>query len=193
MMDMLKQWIINLCGLVILVTAVEMILPDNSLKKYAKYVLGLIIVLIMMTPFLKIYKKNFNVETYISNSEDNIQKEVYKKEVKIKIKDREDKTIELFKENLEKQCINVLSNTYKKDKFHINIEVVKKENILYVVKINVGLSYGGVKAVRPITLGKSHKVQYEPLKNKEVEKKIKDLIFNYLGIDKDKINVYSFE
>lgn len=192
-MDILKQWVINLCGIVILVTAVEMILPDNSLKKYAKYVLGLMIVLIMMSPFLKIYDKGFNVEAFLPKSEEYMQKEAYKKEVGIKIKDNEDKTVEIFKENLSKQCINVLNNTYKKDKFHINVEVVKNKNILSLSKINVGVSNGGVKSIKKITMEKSEDIQYVPLKDREYDKNIKNLLFNYLGIDEDKVNVYSIK
>ena len=43
MIGELRNWIISICTAVIFITAVEMIMPNNSFKKYAKFVLGLIL------------------------------------------------------------------------------------------------------------------------------------------------------
>ena len=54
MIEGLKVWITSICTAIFFITAVEMILPDDSLKKYAKFVLGLILITVVISPNNKI-------------------------------------------------------------------------------------------------------------------------------------------
>ncbi|SHJ66341.1 stage III sporulation protein AF [Hathewaya proteolytica DSM 3090] len=193
MMDMLKQWIINLCGVVILITAVEMILPDNSIKKYSKYVLGLIILLVLISPIIKLYNGEFDAEVYLSKSESYFQDQEYKKNIEIYKKNNDIKTVEVFKENLSKQCIKLLKNTYKKDEFHIFIQVYEKENVISISSINIGVREGGVKNIKKVIIGKSEEEVHASLDDSNKANKIKEIICNYTGVDAESISVYKEE
>lgn len=51
-MDFLKEWVRNLVMLVILASCLELFLPMNSMKKFVRMVLGLLVVLAVMQPAL---------------------------------------------------------------------------------------------------------------------------------------------
>ena len=42
-----------------------MILPDNNMKKYAKFVLGLILIVVIIKPIIKIFEKDFDFNSYL--------------------------------------------------------------------------------------------------------------------------------
>ncbi|MCD3297735.1 stage III sporulation protein AF, partial [Clostridium botulinum] len=50
MIQSIRQWVISIATAIFFITAVEMILPNNSIKKYAKFVLGLILITVVINP-----------------------------------------------------------------------------------------------------------------------------------------------
>lgn len=64
MIETLRAWIVNISTVVLFITAVEMLLPDNSLKKYSKFVLGLILITVLINPLIK-YLIRILILTYI--------------------------------------------------------------------------------------------------------------------------------
>ncbi len=64
LIELLKVWVTNITIAIFFITAVEMILPDNSMKKYAKFVLGLLLIVVIINPIIKIFDKDFNISAY---------------------------------------------------------------------------------------------------------------------------------
>lgn len=54
MFDYIYEWLKNLAFYMILVTAFIRVLPDNSYQKYIRFFAGLILVVLLMTPILKL-------------------------------------------------------------------------------------------------------------------------------------------
>ena len=46
-MDIINKYIATLVATLVFMTAVELIAPDNSLKKYLKFVMGLILISVL--------------------------------------------------------------------------------------------------------------------------------------------------
>ena len=53
-MDFIKDWAITISGFIILSSVAEMLLPNKSFKKYAKLVLGLMLIILVMKPILNV-------------------------------------------------------------------------------------------------------------------------------------------
>ncbi|MCK4259735.1 MAG: stage III sporulation protein AF [Halanaerobiales bacterium] len=56
MIEMLKEWIKNLATIVIFSSILEMLLPNNSLKKYVKVVMGFFILLTILNPLFSLIR-----------------------------------------------------------------------------------------------------------------------------------------
>lgn len=54
MFDYLSRWLENLAFYMILMTAVLQALPDNSYQKYIRFFCGMILVVMLLSPFMKL-------------------------------------------------------------------------------------------------------------------------------------------
>jgi stage III sporulation protein AF len=58
-MEFLTQWVTNIILFVLLAVVIDMLLPNSSMQKYTKMVMGLLLIAIILTPIFKIISKDF--------------------------------------------------------------------------------------------------------------------------------------
>ncbi len=87
-MSYLIEWVTNIILFILLATVIDMLLPNSSMQKYSKMVIGLLLIAIILTPIFKLISKDF--ETTLASipslnlPEDNSMKnsiEMKKKEI----------------------------------------------------------------------------------------------------------------
>ncbi|GHI01019.1 stage III sporulation protein AF [Neobacillus kokaensis] len=64
-MEFITEWVTNIILFVLLATVIDMLLPNSSMQKYTKMVMGLLLIAIILTPIFKIISKDF--ETAITS------------------------------------------------------------------------------------------------------------------------------
>ena len=190
-MEEIKNFVITLVSMIILITAIELIAPDNSMKKYVKFVLGTILIAVMISPIISL----------ISNGE-----EVLTKEIEEYIQIADNKSIEasneykqnnseiVFKESLEQNCMSLLKEKFKDLDFEINIDCdVDMKNINYLINnVNIGVKNKEVSTIKKIIINKSND-STEVSSNEDIDKnkdEIKDYLSEKLNITRDNIEVY---
>ena len=62
-MELVNNFVVTLVTTLIFITAVEILGPDNSMKKYVKFVLGLILISVLLSPIIKFFSKGEGVVT----------------------------------------------------------------------------------------------------------------------------------
>ncbi|ASS75949.1 stage III sporulation protein AF [Tumebacillus algifaecis] len=55
MIEFLSEWMRGLILVIFLAVVLDMILPNNAMQRYVKLVMGLLIILLMLSPLLKMY------------------------------------------------------------------------------------------------------------------------------------------
>ena len=145
-MEYINNFVITLVATIIFMTAVEIISPDNSMKKYIKFVLGLILISVMINPIVKFFTdgeqelvsaiKNYESVFYegtTNENEDSISKS----------------QIESFKNNLNSNCDNLLKEKFLDKEFKSNVECeIDSDNMTYSIEsLEVGVKDGGIKLV----------------------------------------------
>lgn len=182
-MELLRSWVFNVAVTLIFITAVEMILPDNSIKKYAKFILGLILVAVILTPILEIFNgAEEKVSTQINkfqNESEKVSNEENSSTEKVKEKK--------FKENLEKNINKLIEDKYEDVESRSNIEVTAdfKKMDFNIKKVTVVLANKGVKKVEKVDLSNN-----KEKKKSSKELAIKELLKKELEIPKESIEVY---
>lgn len=192
-MELLNKFVITLVTILIFITAVEMIAPDNSMKKYLKFVLGLILITVILNPILTIilngeeelkdvisnYEREYNTDKKDEKDSENI----------IKIKE------ESFKENFNKNCESMLKQEFKNLEFKCNIDCLVdfNDNNFTINKLNIEIKDKSVKKVEKI-----EKIDINSNKDKgnKANKEYKDVvrfISKELNIDENKIDIYKIE
>jgi stage III sporulation protein AF len=192
MLEHLKVWVINICTAVFFITAVEMILPDNKMKKYAKFVLGLILITVIMNPIIKIFNNDFNLESYVNSASKYFEEKEYTKDYdKYKISSI-DNTVNVFSKNLENLCIEKLREKFPKDDYEVIVDAgydTEKENFV-INTINVGITEGKVKKIKKIKINDSKEVSSSEIEDYKKSNTIKEYLSQLMNVPTDKIKVY---
>ena len=197
LIEALGKWIVTICVAVFFATAVQMILPDNSLKKYCNFVLGLIVFVVMITPIVNFFNKDITIdklieqttmEVFSDKTQDNATYEEYRNSSM-------NTTTKVFKENLEQQCVEDLSKEFKGDEFSVNVDVAYDEvNKTFVINsMDIGINDGSIKRVEEVAIGEDKTVPAS--KEEEVlgeyGAEVKKYISSHYEIDENIIFIFS--
>ncbi|TCP52841.1 stage III sporulation protein AF [Tumebacillus sp. BK434] len=73
MMEFLSEWMRGLILVIFLAVVLDMILPNNAMQRYVKLVMGLLIILLMLSPVLKlygtsVYELDFALDKFLSKA-----------------------------------------------------------------------------------------------------------------------------
>jgi stage III sporulation protein AF len=201
-MQFLTEWITNIILFVLLATIIEMLIPNSSMQKYVKMVTGLLLIVIILTPLLNLFKKDF--EQLFSSlaltpilQEKNIENVIEMKKKEIQASQRayilEQMAVQLKNEVEEElmqqygfqvESVHVSINDEYKNEFSAedidSIEVIlsKKEN-----------SSNSIPAVKPISIDTSKPINHHQSRETNTSKEINRFLANKWGIDGGKIAV----
>ena len=191
-MEYLNQFVITLVATMIFMTAVDIIAPDNSMKKYIKFVLGLILITVMINPIIKFFTGG---EQEVVNTIKKYENMLYEG---TNIKEKEDiseQKIESFKKNLNSNCDNLLKNEFSDKEFKSNVEcTLDLENMTYSIdSLEVGIKDNSIKIVDKIKININEETE-EAVSNEamiENQEEIKNYLSDVFKIPVEKIKLYS--
>lgn len=190
-MSEIKGFVVTLVSMLILITAIELISPDNSMKKYLKFVLGTILVAVMISPIISI----------ISKGEDNLSQKIEEyvdlvenKSLETINTNNEDKSKLQFQNNLEENCNRLLKENFNEFDFKSSIDCdINMAQITYSInEVKVFVKDKSVSKIEKIIIN-SGKESTEVSSNNEViqkEEEITNYLAQTLNISKDKIKIY---
>ncbi len=141
MINFLNSWVKNLALALIIVSILEMIIPNNKTKKYVKMIMGLYILFSIISPFMensKIFNlDNLNLEFGLENMQEtsNMREEVDQTSM-------DNRLNQIYKEQLEKDIIKKIKEQgYELEDCkviaHISQEDSGIENITLKVKSKI--------------------------------------------------------
>ncbi|MGD9678015.1 MAG: stage III sporulation protein AF [Vulcanibacillus sp.] len=214
MIDWINEWVKNIVFVVLLASFVDLLLPNASMQKYARVVLGMLVILIIITPILEVFgdsisissiTKEFESDLTLGNTistlgsidsirqkgeqeyQDNILEQV---EVNMKIN---------LKQILEERLNIVINNLILKTE--VNSGVWEINQIIIYATINENLNTVKEDSIRMVeavgiknvvvnngdTLVITNEIDEE---NKKIISDIKEIIEDEWNIKKEKIAVY---
>lgn len=185
-MELFKGFITTLVTTLIFITAIELVGPDNSMKKYLKFVMGLILIAVLLNPIVKFFTQGEAEFSAIIDKYDNEISEATTNEVSsLEAKELRE---ENFKDNFNKNCNNKLSKEFKNLDFdsEINCKVDFDKMTFEINEVRVGISEKGIKRIKEVNIGEKE----ETGKEDETQENVKNFLSEELEISKDKIVVY---
>lgn len=192
-MEYLNNFIITLVATMIFMTAIEIIAPDNSMKKYIKFVLGLILISVMINPIIKFFTGGEQeVINRIKRYEDmlnlGVTNEGESKEVIEKQK-------EAFKSNLNSNCDNLLKEKFSDKNFKSDIKCnINLSDMTYSIdSLEVGVRENGIRLVDKIRININDESEEAVSNNEKIdnEEEIKNYLSELFKIPIEKIKLYS--
>ena len=192
-MEYLNNFIITLVATMIFMTSIEIIAPDNSMKKYIKFVLGLILISVMINPIIKFFTGGEQeVINRIKRYEDmlnlGVTNEGESKEVIEKQK-------EAFKSNLNSNCDNLLKEKFSDKNFKSDIKCnINLSDMTYSIdSLEVGVRENGIRLVDTIRINVNDESEEAVSNNEKIdnEEEIKNYLSELFKIPIEKIKLYS--
>lgn len=198
MIESLRQWLIAICTAMFFITAIEMLLPDNSMKKYCRFALGLILITVFINPLVKVFNKDFDINSYtakaIESFEENVKSEKSLKDFnEYKEKSKND-TIEAFENNLNSSCEKSLKEKYPDESYKVTVEADYDEesSTVCIKNVNVEIQKGSVEKVKRIDIsGKTTSAGNFNEENSGQCDKIKNYLSKELDVSEDVVHINS--
>lgn len=154
MIEFLSSWAKSLGVTIVIVSILEMLLPNNKTKKYIRMVMGVYIVFNIISPFVK-SKEIFNVNDIDINAYKST--ETSSEVDQTSMNDRIEK---LYKQELEKDIKNKINEKgYEVDKCEVNVKIAENEEQTQIIKIKLNIK-------------KSEETNTQNQKDKSIENKV---------------------
>ncbi|PAB60961.1 stage III sporulation protein AF [Anaeromicrobium sediminis] len=193
-----KDWIKNILVLVIFITAVDVILPNGSTKKYVNLVVGILVIIVIINPILLLVKGDINIEGEIIRTSTILDTNILAlKKDNIKF-DQEEQIIRVYKNKLEGHIKDRISKDYAVTVNEVDAEIIKdtsSDNFGTIKNIKVGISFkendkNDLNRIEKIYINvsnnKGENVKAEKNKSKEIDKIKKEIALFY---DLDDTNI----
>ena len=144
MISFLSSWVKNLCLALIVVSILEMILPNNKTKKYVKMVMGMYILFSIIAPFVE--NKNelkFDVENRQYSTETSATTEVIDQTT------MDSKLNELYEEKIEKNIIQKTEELgYEIDSCNVKAHISDQDTGIEQIFIRCNLDENEIETVK---------------------------------------------
>ena len=190
-MEYIKSFIETLVTIIILFSAIELISPNNSMKKYIKFVLGLIVIVVMLNPIIdfftegedKIVSTIKEYESILSTDTETSSDVAASNEVE-----------DVFIENLNKNSATELAEKFPDYKFVCDIDCnIDLNNFSYDIshaKISISTNkIQEVEKIEKVEISNDNKTNSQAYSDDE--QKILSYVSNMLGISENKIEIYT--
>lgn len=197
--EFLKNWVIDIAILFVIVSLVEIVVPNSNMKRYINVVIGMLIIIVIIAPFVSLIKHDYDID-----------KEIYRNIIN-QFESNESKDSKLLSAQemqIKEIYINKLKNDIKK--------LINEESDYEVVDVNVYISeknedYGDIEGIELVLSNEIEKeknsedvvnvIKIEEIKvdsKKQDTEKLKEfkddeiekLIFERYNISKDNIKIY---
>ena len=192
----LKNIVITLVTMLIFISAVELMAPNNKMKKYIKFILGLILISVILNPIIELIsngEKNVagSIDSYEAVFSEN-KSELNDDTLKVS-EDKADNRKKAFINNFNKNCDNLLKNQFKNMIFksEVDCDVNFTDITLNIKKLKIGIGENKVNKIKKIVIKNK-----EESNKQEVSKEYSEIIefvSKELNIPKEKIEVYKLE
>lgn len=201
--ETLKGLVTTLVSVLIFISAVQLIAPNNKMQKYIKFILGLIMITVILNPILE----------FISNGQEDISQGISKYEQvfsqsQSKNKNNTDATndskneenindtrTKAFIKNFNKNCDSLLKNKYKNMDFksEIDCDVNFMNMSLDIKKLRIGISDEKIKKIKKIDINSSKSEDVNTKEDNDQYEDVINFVSTELDVPKDKIEVYKLE
>lgn len=190
-MAYIKRFIEMLVTIIILFSAIELISPNNSMKKYIKFVLGLILIVVMLNPIIDFFTKGEDkivsaIKEYenILNTDVQTNSDIY----------GSNEVQDVFIKNLNNNSAIELSEAFPDYDFVCDIDCnIDLNNFSYDIRhAKIGISMNKieeVKEVKKVEISNDNKINKQV--HSDYEEEIIDYIASMLDISEDKIEIYT--
>ena len=124
MMGFLQNWVTNIIVLVVLISLLEIILPSSNMKRYINMIVGLLVIIVLIDPFIGLLTSDTNIDKEVlsnifeanevsGNSEENMTDL------------QENQVIQLYKDSIKKEIFDLIYTKTEYKIANLSIDIIE--------------------------------------------------------------------
>ena len=181
MIDNISNYVTKIILLIISITFIELLLPDNKNKKYVMFTCSLIIMLSVINPILGIFNNEFDISSAMNQIKDEMKEIEYSSSTNYNLNDNIYST---YIKNLEYNMKRRLEDIgYEILETTIKIDEVTYEPKSIEMKVKYEDGY-----IQPIVIDVFENSASDTIYEADI-KKIKEILYADYGVDKNNIKI----
>ncbi|MGJ6985219.1 stage III sporulation protein AF [Bacillus subtilis] len=196
-MSFLTEWLTTIVLFILFAIVIDMLLPSSSMQKYAKMVVSLLLIVVMLTPIFKLFKTDpeiiFEYLTKNGQSESaDIKNQINSKKIEIQASQRayilEEMAVQLKKKAEERFS----HDEYKVGRIKLTVgeKVDSEEDIKTISVYMAPSSEKTVQTVAPVHIDTDHAYVTKEAAEQKEAKQIKTQLADIWEIGSEKITVH---
>nr|WGD85370.1 stage III sporulation protein AF [Bacillus subtilis] len=196
-MSFLTEWLTTIVLFILFAIVIDMLLPSSSMQKYAKMVVSLLLIVVMLTPIFKLFKTDpeiiFEYLTKNGQSESaDIKNQINSKKIEIQASQRayilEEMAVQLKKKAEERFS----HDEYKVERIKLTAgeKVDSEEDIKTISVYMVPSSEKTVQTVAPVHIDTDHAYVTKEAAEQKEAKQIQTRLADIWEIGSEKITVH---
>jgi stage III sporulation protein AF len=201
-MEFLKSWITNITVVVIFTMLLDILVPNNDMKRFVKVIMGLLIVLVIIKPFLMIENVGYQFESTMTQTAAHIEDSSQNSISNIGIS-QNNTALNIYKQKLSDKVIEIVKsrkgfeNRDVRAKVEIENDINKKEfGSITAIQVFVEKDMGSAvqaSAIEPVNINTETVINKKPSEynwnNSELSQDLSADINDTLGLEGTKILV----
>lgn len=197
--EFLREWTINILILSIFISILEIILPKGNIKRYVNMIIGIIIIIVIINPFIKLITSNIDIEREVFSNIFDSNKQFNKGNLK---KIHEEEILKTYKHKLSNDIKNSIENNTKfivTDVF-IELDLEDSENYGIIKSITLNIDNHKDKEVSGKIVVENINIDINNDNNDKLDtsdsieiknKELLNLLSSRYNISTDSIKIYS--
>lgn len=205
MMSFLGEWIKHIVLLILLASFVDLILPNSNMKRYVKLVVGLLLLLLILSPILHLFKFDYDrmllsVDHLLKDKQSTFQQQL--EERQMKLQELQDETVldevatswgEEMRQKIESNFditvqqlqISLIKNANEVDIASLYMEVAQSGGPLADAQEVSTSDIGEMKPVKPVIIqvNRTHTARHQEQKITEEQKKLQKEVLKFVQVE----------
>lgn len=132
-MNFLKSWITGIVMLVIFITVVDLLLPDNKYKKYVDLTVGMVVMISIIEPVLGFVMSQKEFDIHLAQQ----PKTGFYYDVSDVQKKQEEIIVKAYKDNLTRQISDYIRNKYGLNAKAVELSVGSKQSMYSINSMSI--------------------------------------------------------
>ena len=125
-MEFIRAWILNIVSIILIVSFIEIILPDNGMKKFIDLALGFIIILVVVTPIVKVINEDLDVEEAIYTYSNDINRYEYALNTDNVVSKQNQQLLEIYKGKVKEDIKYRVESSYEVEIEDVELDIETK-------------------------------------------------------------------
>lgn len=174
--NFISDWLKDILVVFIVISFLEIILPKGKMKKFANFIIGLLLIFVIISPFTDLGSIQFNVDLqtneYINDSS-----------AQGIIEEQEEKIMEVFTNSIKEEIINLVYSNTNYEVVNVNIDIKEEEETIIIENLsliieekNKNMGDIGIEQIKILESSGTKNDAYVDMAN---------LIADYLGVDRN--------